>query len=62
MTGEVKLIPIELTEEECRLFRLLREYKVFDIHSGNCVIHFDKDKKVSSIELHTFRNTLQVVV
>ena len=54
MNGEPKLIPIELTEEECRLFRLLREQKVFGIANGNVTLHFDKDKKVSLIDVHTF--------
>jgi hypothetical protein len=54
MTGEVKLISIELTEEECRLFRLLREKKVFDTPNCNFTAHFDKEKKVSLIDVHTF--------
>ena len=48
------LIPVELTVQECELFRLLREQKVFDIANGNVTLHLDKDKKVSLIDVHTF--------
>ena len=54
MTGEIKLIPIELTEEECRLFRLLREHHIWEIGNCNFTVHFDKDKKMSLIDVHTF--------
>ena len=54
MTGVTKLISIELTEEECHLFRLLRELGIFDKANMNFTAHFDKDKKVSLIDVHTF--------
>ena len=54
MIGESKLIPIELTEEECRLFRLLRELGIFEKANINFTAHFDKDGKVSLIDVHTF--------
>jgi len=54
MIGEPNLISIELTEEECYLFRQLRELGVFELSNGSVQIHFDKDRKVSLIDVHTF--------
>ena len=48
------MITIDLTEEEALLFRRLREQKIFEIKNGSATIHFDKDKKVSLIEVKVF--------
>lgn len=68
MTGEPNLknplVKIELTEEDALLFRRFRQYQdsfdtllgngVFGMANGSATIHFDKDGKVSLIDVHTY--------
>ena len=62
MTEVTKLIPIELTETECVLFRKLREGGVFDTKNGTLILNFDNMGTLTEIRRNvlTYKNVVAI--